>query len=202
MTEPDLVRALRPVTDALEALGVRYYVGGSLASSAHGIARSSLDVDVLTELKPGHLAGFAGRLADRYYVPEDAARRAVVDHRSFNVIHLETMVKVDVFVSGGRAFDDRCLERATPRTPPGATGPVRFASAEDTVLLKLEWYRRGGCLSERQWSDVQGMLRTLGPAVADRVYLERWADAIGVRDLLDRALSEAGWMPSAERPVQ
>lgn len=50
MTESDLVAALRPVTEAFDALDVRYYLGGSVASSAHGIARASLDVDLVAAL--------------------------------------------------------------------------------------------------------------------------------------------------------
>ncbi len=61
------------------------------------------------------------------------------------------------------------------------------ASAEDTVLAKLEWFRRGGETSERQWWDILGILRvTTG---LDRAYLRRWADSLGVTDLLDRALA-------------
>ncbi len=70
-------------------------------------------------------------------------------------------------------------------------GPELFVlSAEDTLLAKLEWYRKGGEVSERQWSDVLGILRTQGPALDD-AYVRRWASEIGVGDLLERARSEA-----------
>jgi hypothetical protein len=102
------------------------------------------------------------------------------------------MFKVDIFVSKGRAFDRSALARAQYRPlgsdPSGR--PVRVASPEDTVLAKLEWYRAGGETSERQWSDILGVLRTKREAL-DYVYLELQADGLGVRDLLDRATNEA-----------
>ena len=105
MTESDIVAALRPVADALDALGVRYYLGGSIASSAHGIARASLDADVVAGLEPTHVDALVSRLSATYYIPLDRLRSAVVERSSCNLIHLATMFKVDIFVSKGRAFD-------------------------------------------------------------------------------------------------
>lgn len=191
MSRSDLLAALEPVIDALEALGVRYYVTGSIASSAHGVARASVDADVVAELRPEHEVPLVAALSEAYYVPEARIREAVARRASFNVIHLETMLKVDVFIARGRPFDDRALERSRPE-PLDVDGArrARLATAEDTVLAKLEWYRRGGEVSERQWSDVLGILRVAGSAL-DQVYLRRGAAELGVEDLLDRARSEA-----------
>ena len=191
MTDAGVVSALRPVADALEALGVRYYLGGSVASSAHGVARASLDADVITELHPSHIVRLARLLGLAYYVPVDQMRRAALERRSFNLIHLETMFKIDVFVSKGRPFDRSAAERARPQTigdePDACRVPV--ASPEDTVLSKLEWFRLGGEVSERQWWDVIGVLRV--ETGADREYLRRWAAELGVGDLLERAFAHA-----------
>ena len=156
MTEAGLVGALRPVADALEAMGVRYYLGGSVASSAHGVARASLDADLVAELDPSHIDRLASRLEPAYYVPLDQMRRAAAERRSFNLIHLATMFKIDVFVSKGRPFDLMAAERARPQAIGEAPDvcEIPVASAEDTVLSKLEWFRVGGEVSERQWWDV------------------------------------------------
>ena len=193
MRTPDFVLAVMPVVEALSALGVSHYVGGSVASSAHGIARASLDVDLIADLREEQVAPFVSRLASAYYIDEDRAREAVRTRRPFNLIHLETMLKVDVFVSKGRAFDEEALRRARPQALEDAPDvpQVLVASAEDTVLAKLEWFRAGGETSERQWSDVVGVLKTSGPRVSYD-YLRRWGEQLGVRDLLDRALEEAG----------
>jgi len=191
---PELLAALGPVVDAFEALEVRYYVGGSVASSAHGAARASLDVDLVADLGLEHVHPLIGRLAAEYYVDEGRARAAVESRRSFNLIHLGTMLKVDVFVSKGRPFDRAALDRARPQALEEGPEPRRFsvASAEDTILAKLEWFRAGGEVSERQWSDVVGVLRTVG-TVADQPYLRQWAVALGVADLMEQALAEAGF---------
>jgi hypothetical protein len=188
MSQPEAVAALAPVLAVLQRLGVRHYVGGSMASSAHGIARSSVDADVVAELRPEHVSPLVAELADAYYVPEARVQDAVLRRGSFNLIHHQTMFKVDVFVARDRPFDRRALERARA-APEETMGGVRvpLASAEDTILAKLEWYRRGGEVSQRQWSDVIGMLQVGGTSL-DGAYLAQGARELGVADLLARAL--------------
>lgn len=193
MKPPEVREALAPVTEAFDALGVGYYVGGSVASSAHGVPRASLDVDLLAELRPEHVAPFCGRLQDSYYLDADRLRDAVTRRRSFNLIHLETMFKVDVFVSTGRPFDREAISRTRIEVLGEGEHARAFAlaSPEDVVLLKLEWYRKGGEISERQWTDVLGIFRVLGPRL-DASYLDRWAPPLGIADLLERARRDAG----------
>jgi len=191
VTDPDLVAAVGPLLDLLQALGVRHYVGGSIASSAHGVARASIDADVVAELGPEHAGRLSSALGADYYVPEARVRDAIARRASFNVIHLETMLKVDVFVSRDRPFDRRAMERARPASSEGTGGRVLpLASAEDTVLAKLEWFRRGGEVSERQWTDVLGVLRASGTSL-DRRYMQEGSRELGVSDLLARAQAEA-----------
>jgi hypothetical protein len=177
----------------MDALGVGYYVGGSVASSAHGVPRASLDVDLLAELRIEHVAPFCGRLQDDYYLDAERVRDAVTLRRSFNLIHLDTMFKVDVFVSTGRPFDREAISRTRIEVLGEGEHARAFAlaSPEDTVLLKLEWYRERRDVSERQWTDVLGILRVLGPRL-DGPYLDRWAPSLAIADLLERARSEAG----------
>jgi hypothetical protein len=192
LTDPDVFAALRPVAAALEALGVAHYIGGSLASSTHGMPRSTLDVDFVADLRVEHVPRFVELLSSTYYLDEGRVRDAVSRRRSFNLIHLESMFKVDIFVSKGRRFDTSALARAEYHsldTDPAAR-PVRVASPEDAILAKLDWYRAGGESSERQWSDVLGVLKTKRLAL-DLGYLGEQADGLAVRDLLDRALREA-----------
>jgi hypothetical protein len=188
VTAPDLFLALAPVLEALRALGVRHYVGGSIASSVHGVPRASIDADVVAELQPRHAAPFAAALGGAFYVPEQRVRDAVHRRGSFNVIHLETMVKVDVFVSQDRPFDRRAFDHVRPATAGGSEIPV--SAPEDTVVAKLEWFRRGGEVSQRQWADVIGILRAA--ASLDEAHLRQGAAELGVADLLPRALEEAG----------
>ena len=191
MTGSDLLSALAPVVDVLEALGVEYYVGGSVASSAHGVPRASLDADVVADLDFDHVLPFVERLRDAYYVDEGRVRAAVEVRRSFNLIHLATMFKIDVFASKRRAFEHKAQERARPLALDDGTAARLFlvASPEDTILAKLEWFRAGGEVSERQWADIVGVAR-VRQSQTDWEYLERWAQALGVRDLLEHVRAE------------
>ena len=192
MRPPELTAALGPVLQTLQSLGVRHYVGGSIASSAHGVARASVDADLVAELRPEHAQRLIDALQDAYYVPDARIRDAIARRTSFNVIHLDTMLKVDVFVSKDRPYDRRAMERSRVESS-GTAGDLRMplASAEDTVLAKLEWFRRGGESSQRQWGDVLGVLRA-GVATLDRSYMQVGARELGVGDLLERAVLEAG----------
>lgn len=184
--------ALDPVADAFEALGVSYRVGGSIASSALGVARSTLDIDLVADLRAAHVAPFVLRLQADYYVDADMIHDAIRRRGSFNVIHLATMMKVDVFVVGARPFDREAFARVITE-PLGDDRERSFplTTPEDIVIHKLDWYRLGGGVSERQWSDVLGVLKLQGDAL-DRAYLARWAEELGLQNLLERALAEAG----------
>ena len=150
--------------------------------------RASIDADVVAELGPAHATPFTAGLQGMYYVSAERVRDAIARRASFNVIHLETMVKVDVFVSRDRPFDRRALDRARPAALEGGS-ELPVSSAEDTILAKLEWFRRGGEVSERQWTDVAGILRAGG--ALDQAYLRHGALELGVADLLERALEES-----------
>ena len=191
MTDADLVAALRPLAEAFHDLDVPFYLGGSVASSAHGIARASLDADVIAALESTDVDPLIARVGSAYYIPVDRLRDAVADHTSCNFIHLDTMFKIDVFVSKGRPFDQRAFDRAREEALDESPGTLRVpvASAEDTVLAKLEWFRRGGETSERQWWDIVGVLRV--NTDIDREYLRVWAKSLGVDDLLERALADS-----------
>lgn len=187
----DLRAALAPVADALEALGVDYRVGGSVASSALGVGRSTLDIDLVADLLVRHVDPLVARLGDAYYIDGDMIRDAIRRRSSFNVIHLDTMMKLDVFVLKQRAFDREAFTRVT-RVALDQQDERAFplTTAEDIILHKLEWYRLGGGVSERQWADILGVFRVQGGSL-DRAYLDRWARELAVDDLLERALADA-----------
>ena len=192
MAENEVVAALTPGVEALTSLGVAYRVGGSVASSALGVPRSTLDADVVCDITEPLVEPLVTRLQTAYYVDADMIRDAIRRRSSFNVIHLATMMKVNVFVKKGDAFSRTSFERVVRR--PLEEGPAAktfdLTTAEDIVLRKLEWYALGGRVSERHWKDAVGVLAVQRDAVDDE-YLEKWAKALGVDDLLVQAREEA-----------
>jgi hypothetical protein len=182
---------LQHVTGTLDRLGIAYALSGSWASSFHGRMRFTHDADLCVEPFPGKEDAFCDALGDDYYVSRDAVRTAVRQHRSFNVIHTQTTFKVDLFVIGSRLYDRALLARRRPgRLSAISDETVQLVSPEDVILLKLEWYRLGGEASETQWKDVLGVLQTQGSGL-EQAYLDRWAEPLGVADLLARARREA-----------
>lgn len=133
----------------------------------------------------------ADALSGKFYLSREAMAEAFEDRRSFNAISLDGPFKVDFFLVGARPFGREEFRRADVRDIglPGAAG-VRIKRAEDLVLRKLEWYRLGNEVSERQWSDVVGVLRAMRGHL-DEVHLDHWATELALTDLLTRARAEA-----------
>lgn len=186
---PEPIGVALVVSEALEKLGLRYTVGGSLASSMSGEPRSTLDVDMIVALQESDVGPLVAALGTAFYASEDALRRAVRERTSANLIHQATSIKVDVFVAGSTPLDEIQLERR--RRVQVSGDPARFLYVhppEDILLQKLRWFRRGGEVSDRQWRDILGIVQVQGERL-NMEYLEESAALIGVSDLLQRALA-------------
>ena len=176
------------VIATLEQLQIPYLVGGSMASALHGFSRTTLDSDLVADIRPEHVPTLVQQLGASYYISDSAIYDAIRHRSSFNLIHLATMFKVDIFLPKPRQFDrDQMRQR---RQYVVATDPERtayVASPEDTILAKLEWYRLGGEVSDRQWRDILGVIQVQGDRL-NLAYLQQGAAALDVADLLTRAL--------------
>lgn len=193
MIDSEALGVTRQVTAALDALGVSYVIGGSFASMVHGMVRATMDADIVADLRPLHAAALIEALGAPFYTPgEPAVRQAIEQRGSFNLIHLATMFKIDIFVPTGRPFDRQQLDRRIgEQVGDRPDERLWILSAEDVILAKLEWFRLGGEVSERQWRDVLGVIKTQAP-VLDIAYLREWAESLEVGDLLERAWGEVG----------
>lgn len=190
---PEPLLVLQRLTQTFDALNIAYFVGGSVASSLHGIFRATQDIDFVADIREEQVDAFVVALEDEFYVDGDMIREAIQTRSSFNVIHLPTMVKADVFLSPVSPWaKEQWARRRQERIGQDEDAEtVYLASAEDMILQKLNWYRLGGGISDRQWGDVQGMLKVQGKAL-EFEYLWHWAEELGLSDLLDRALGDAG----------
>jgi len=193
MSTEIILAALIPVVEAFEQLGIDYYVGGSVASLTHGIYRTTADVDIVADIRIIDIEPFVLYLQDSFYLDADSIKEAIKHRSEFSLLHYKTMFKVDIFLSKNRPFDLAVRSRVEEGTLTDSQidRPFIVESPEDVVLTKLEWYKMGGGVSDRQWNDILGVLKVRGTAL-DTQYLRRWAATLDVADLLERALDDAG----------
>ena len=174
------------VGERLDALGVDWVVGGSLASSLSGEPRSTLDVDIAISIHGLHAGRLHAAFESQFYVDLGAVRHAFETKDSFNLIEPNSGYKVDIFVLGDGALDRLQIARRQWVDELG----LWVTSAEDILVRKLWWYDRSGRVSERQWADVLGILRTQGPTL-DRTGVIDTARMVDLEALAERAFEEA-----------
>jgi hypothetical protein len=191
MKKPDIVLALDMVITCFEKLKIAYYIGGSVASSAYGIARATMDVDMVADIKTHQVDDLVKALETDYYIAAEMIRDAIHRKASFNLIHLETMFKIDVFVTKNQLYDSEALTRRRLDTlDEESCRKFYLASPEDVILSKLLWYQKGSGISQQQWKDILGILKVQADKL-DLEYLNRWASKLNLSDLLSRLLDEA-----------
>jgi hypothetical protein len=178
------------VARAFDALAIEYVVVGSFASSIHGEYRASGDIDIIADLELRHIEPLVAALKEEFYIDDLTVRRAIEQGRSFNVIHLKAIFKVDIFVPATDLAKQQLSRRQQHKLDPNDEQKVWIASAEDTILAKLQWYRRGKEVSELQWRDIRGIIGTKASEL-DFEYLNRWAERLGLIELLDRAMTDS-----------
>jgi hypothetical protein len=179
------------MVEILDELDIPYVLGGSLASSLVGEPRATADVDMAIALDPDGVQALVRALEPEFYVSEDAAREAVRRNASFNVVHLESVQKVDLFVLGAGPLDRRQLAgRVRVRVRDDPPQDLWIGSVADQILRKLDWYRAGGGVSDRQWGDVLGILSVQRGRI-DLDALKAAAAELGLGDLLARAVDES-----------
>lgn len=185
---PEPIQVTLKVVSAFNRLEIPYLIGGSLASAVHGIVRATMDADLVADIKPEQVLPLVALLEGEFYADAQMIHDAIQHTSSFNLIHLETMFKVDVFILKQRAFDINQMQRRISQSLGDAPDEqAYFSTAEDIILAKLEWFRAGGETSERQWRDILGVVDIQSDRL-DFEYLQDWAEKLGLQDLLQRAL--------------
>jgi hypothetical protein len=192
MKQNDIIAALNRVIDCFDNLGLAYYIAGSVASSAYGMARATMDVDVVAPIELSQVDHLVKSLEADYYISAEMVADAVRRRSSFNLIHLETMIKIDVFIPKDRPYDSQVLSRRRSDTI-DEDSPRKFflSSPEDVILGKLQWYQLGGRVSEQQWKDILGILKVQSGKL-DVEYLKYWATELSLSELLSRTFDDAG----------
>jgi len=182
---------LRLLAGTLEQLGIDYLVTGSMATIAYGEPRLTNDLDVVVALPIERVEAFCAAFPeDDFYLSRDAVREAVLHRRQFNIIHFASGLKIDVIVPKADDFEQSRRQRGRS-LPVGPDWRARFASPEDVILRKLQYYQSGG--SEKHLRDIAGVFKIQGSRL-DLGYLAEWAARLGVaetwRELLERITTE------------
>ncbi len=190
MTEDNPIQVILTITGIFERMGILYLIGGSLASSIHGEARATRDVDIVAAIETKNIKGLVNSLKDKYYVDDEMIREAVKRKSSFNIIHFESQFKVDVYVLKQEAFSlEEFKRRRKIALDQNSESAAFFATAEDTILSKLVWFKKGGEISDRQWNDIAGVVKVQQNRL-DKKYLKHWAQILDVAELWERILRE------------
>jgi hypothetical protein len=184
-------QVIERLADVLDSLGIRYAIGGSIASALYGTVRFTRDADITVQPFSPLADRLYELLKDEFYVSREAMEEALRSQGSFNVIHFETAFKIDLFIQGPGEFEGRLVDRRrVMRLSDVSQRDVCVVSPEDIILLKLRWFRETGGMSQRQWDDVLGVLAVQGEAL-DFEYLKDSAGKLGLEELLTRAKAEA-----------
>jgi len=185
-----LAQAFQELLAALDRTETAFLVGGSVASGAHGLARQTNGIDIVVDLILDRVPALCEALGSAFYADAEMVSRAVTAGRPFNLIHLASAYKFDLFPIGSDAFGRSELARR--RFTAGSIAGLEdiefpIASPEDIILAKLVWFRKGGGVSDRQWHDILGVIQVQGERL-DRAYLNKWAEQLGVSDLLSEVV--------------
>jgi hypothetical protein len=191
MNTSEIIQALTPLIEAFDRYGIAYYIGGSVASSVHGRRRYTQDVDVVAALQLKHVQTLVAMLQQEYYIDAGMIRGAILNRSSFNLLHHDTGVKVDVFVQKTGPFSQQEMRRAREDVLEVGSRPFFFASPEDMILAKLDWWKLGGGVSNRQWNDILEIIKEKHAGL-DIAYLRQSASMLGVADALEKAFIDAG----------
>ncbi len=187
MSPGDPLSVARVIAAILARLGIRYVVGGSVASSVWGEPRTTVDVDLMIEGSAEAVGNLVNELEESFYVDRESALDAHARGGSFNAIHFESSMKVDFFMAERNEIASNQLDRRRALEIAGSM--IHFYAPEDLIVRKMMWFRSGGDQSERQWRDILGIVKT-SRQILDDVYLEAAAELAGVADLLQRAKNE------------
>ncbi|MFZ2653438.1 MAG: hypothetical protein WAX69_00850 [Victivallales bacterium] len=191
MNKSEILSALEPLVEVFGKMGIDYYIGGSIASSAFGLPRTTLDIDIIADIKKIHAEHLVKALDHEYYIDQDMIRDAVQNHSSFNIIHNSTCFKIDIFILKNRLFDKLSVKRKREGLldADNTDKLFFFASPEDIIISKLEWFKIGGAVSERQINDIKGIIKVQGDKL-DFDYLKNTASSLKLTDILKKVLND------------
>jgi len=188
---PEPLQIVLQIARVLDELQIPYFIGGSLASALYGTIRSTMDADLIVDLRVEHVQQLKSRLESTFFIDPFAIMNALQCGGSFNLIHRDSMSRIDMFPMAQRPFEQNQIQRRVLlHLIDRLEDRAYFTPAEDIILAKLTWFRMDGEVSERQWGDVLGIIQVQGHK-HDHAYLHLCAECLGLLDLLERSFLDA-----------
>jgi len=173
---------LRDVTKRFDKAGIQYMLTGSFALNYYAEPRMTRDIDIVVALTPEDADSVVAVFEDDYYVPRNAVGRAITHHTLFNIIHGESVLKVDCIIRKDTEY--RRLEFERRRQVEIEDLKIWIVSKEDLIISKLHWAKDSR--SEFQLRDVKNLLKS----GYDAVYLKTWTKELELDELLKECLDE------------
>jgi hypothetical protein len=181
---------LKKVVEAFELLQIQYLVTGSMASIAFGEPRLTNGIDIVAAIEGKHITGILNAFpSPEFYASEEAIKDALRHQRQFNIIHPSSGLKIDVILKKDTQFDHSRFNRIR-RIKPAESYQSDFASPEDVIIKKMEYYKEGS--SEKHLRDITGIVKISGD-ILDYQYIAEWAKRLGLTEIweaIQRRLQE------------
>ena len=178
MNEIDIVRE---ISRRFEQAGIPYMLTGSMAMNYYAQPRMTRDIDVVIAIGPEDVGRIAGLFLPDYYVSEENIRESLAHESIFNLIHQESVIKVDCIIRKGTEYRRAEFERRQRISILDFT--TFIVSKEDLIISKLFWAKDSH--SEVQLGDVRNLLGT----GYDAAYLQHWTRELGLGNLLQECLA-------------
>ncbi|OGP79117.1 MAG: hypothetical protein A2V86_13650 [Deltaproteobacteria bacterium RBG_16_49_23] len=177
MDQSELVRL---VIRALEATGIPYMITGSQASAYYGEPRFTRDIDIVADINPAQVETFITYFPSiEFYCDKEMIEAEIKRRGQFNILHSTSGLKIDIILLKTTPFSKTEFARRNR----GALFPDQdtyFASPEDVIIKKMEFYKEGG--SEKHLRDITGILEVSGEEI-DRAYIDHWAGRLGLNEI-------------------
>jgi predicted nucleotidyltransferase len=175
------IKLIKKIANRMESAGIEYMMTGSMAQALYSRPRMTRDIDIVVQIFPSGIEDVVNLFKDEFYIDKESVRKAVLERGMFNIIHTETVIKVDMIV---RKDEDYRVEEFLRRRKIDMDGTkVWVVAPEDLVLSKLVWAKQSD--SELQFKDVCQVLANQKDL--DMAYLAKWSKALGVHGLLEKA---------------
>jgi hypothetical protein len=149
---------------------------------AYGEPRLTNDIDIVADVRDTNVGGvLAAFPPDEFYISGDMIREAIRHRTQFNIIHPSSGLKIDIIIPQNDAFDQNRFSRIR-RLSPAESYEANFASPEDVIIKKMEYYREGA--SDKHLRDIAGIIRVSSREV-DIPYIDKWARDLGLEEIWD-----------------